>query len=252
MYANPHIDWAFVAIISFFGLFTLLIFYLRREDRREGYPLEDESGRLEPQGGVLFTAQPKTFLLFEGGTYTAPNGSRDQRPIAARPASRSPGSPLIPTGNPMVDGVGPAAYAQRARTPLLDVHGRPRILPMRVATNFHVSPGDSDPRGLRVMGADRVIAGRVSDIWVDTAEGMVRYLQVSLDANGGEVLLPITMCLVDAPRQVTVDAIAGRQFASVPRLSNPDSVTLDEEERVCAYFGGGFLYASPERSEPVL
>jgi photosynthetic reaction center H subunit len=38
----------------------------------------------------------------------------------------------------------------------------------------------------------------------------------------------------------------------VPVLSSPDQVTLDEEERVCAYYGGGFLYATPARAEALI
>jgi photosynthetic reaction center H subunit len=29
-------------------------------------------------------------------------------------------------------------------------------------------------------------------------------------------------------------------------------VTLDEEERIVAYFGGGYLYSSPSRQEPLI
>ena len=48
MYASHYgIDFASISIILFFIFFTLLIIYLRREDRREGYPLEeDPSGRV--------------------------------------------------------------------------------------------------------------------------------------------------------------------------------------------------------------
>jgi photosynthetic reaction center H subunit len=38
----------------------------------------------------------------------------------------------------------------------------------------------------------------------------------------------------------------------VPKIARPDQVTLYEEERVVAYYGGGFLYAVPSRSEPIL
>jgi photosynthetic reaction center H subunit len=38
----------------------------------------------------------------------------------------------------------------------------------------------------------------------------------------------------------------------VPRLENPEQITFYEEERVAAYYGGGFLYATAARSEPRL
>ena len=58
----------------------------------------------------------------------------------------------------------------------------------------------------------------------------------------------MTMALINKSlRHVLVDAITAAQFAGVPRLSNPDQVTFYEEERVVAYYGGGFLYATPSR-----
>jgi photosynthetic reaction center H subunit len=107
---------------------------------------------------------------------------------------------------------------------------------------------------MTVLGADRAAAGVVSDVWVDKAEYLIRYLEVELAAVPGKrVLLPMPMAVVDkSRRQVKVDAILAPQFVNVPTLSNPDQVTLDEEERVTAYYGGGYLYATPARLEPLL
>ncbi len=247
------VDFALVSIILFFIFFLGLILYLRREDRREGYPLEEDgSGRARTAGGLLFMPPPKTFVLAAGGTYTVPNNDRDRRPIAAR-RGVAPGSPLIPTGNPLVDGVGPAAYAERAKVPEMTAHGTPKIVPMRVATDFYVPKGDADPRGMLVVGADGGAAGTVSDIWVDRPEWQIRYLEVTLNGGGGNVLLPITISKINkSKRHVVVDAITAAQFADVPKIAGSDQVTLYEEERVVAYYGGGFLYATPERSEPLL
>ena len=253
--AHNGIDFAAISIIAFFGFFVFLILYLRREDRREGYPLEEDgSGRLQPEGGLLFKALPKTFILPGGrGKLTVPNDNRDRRPLAARRASVVPGSPLIPTGNPMVDGIGPGAYAERAKVPDLTAHGDLKIVPMRVARNFSVAKEDSDPRGMQVFGLDGKMAGTVADIWVDRAEWTIRYLEVVLSAGGHRVLLPITQSLIDkGRRRVNVDAITAAQFADVPKLEKPDQVTFYEEERVVAYYGGGFLYAVPSRLEPVI
>ena len=254
MYASHlGIDFAVISVFSFFAFFVTLILYLRREDRREGYPLEeDPSGLVRTAGGVLFTALPKTFHLPSGGTLTVPNKNRDRRPIAARRTSVSPGSPSVPTGNPLADGVGPASYAERAKVPDLTAHGDLKIVPMRVASNFHIARGDPDPRGMLVLGADNAVAGSVSDIWVDRAEWTIRYLEVALN-SGGTVLLPITGALIrQARRHVLVDAITAAQFDGVPRLGNPDQVTFYEEERIVAYYGGGYLYATPARAEPFL
>ena len=256
MYASHYgIDFASISIVLFFIFFAMLVIYLRREDRREGYPLEeDPSGRVRTAGGLLFTALPKTFRLANGrGEVTVPNKNRDRRPIAARRASITPGSPLVPTGNPMVDGVGPGAYAERAKVPDLTAHGDLKIVPMRVAQNFSIAKGDADPRGMLVIGADQRIAGMVKDVWIDRAEWQVRYLEVLLESSGESVLLPITGALIKASRRhVLVDAITAAQFAQVPRLANADQVTFYEEERIVAYYGGGYLYASPSRAEPLL
>jgi photosynthetic reaction center H subunit len=250
-------------ILSVFVLFFVgLIIYLRREDRREGYPLEQEaSGKLEPGGGLFFTAKPKTFILaHDQGLLLKPNIQRESQAVNARPTSRAPGSPLQPTGDPMMAGVGPGAFAQRARKPELTFHGATKIVPLRVATEFVVDTGTADPRGMTVIGVDGVAGGVVSDVWVDRSEYMVRYLEVAVTPVEGAapaaiktVLVPMTMVVIHkSAKTVKVDAITGAQFAQAPVLENPDQITLYEEERVTAYYGGGYLYATPSRSEPWL
>jgi photosynthetic reaction center H subunit len=256
-YIFGTVDAAEFCLIAFFVFFAGLVFYLRREDRREGYPLEDDvSGRLEPLGGLFFTAQPKTFILPHGhGTRTYPNpDNRDRRPVAARRSAPMDGAPIEPTGNALLDGVGPGAFAERPHYPDLALDGRPRLAPLRIATDFHLASQDPDPRGMTVVGADGVAAGTVSDIWVDRAEVLIRYLEVSVGDNAGQtVMLPMTMAKVEGgKRRVRVHAILGSQFAQVPALSSPDQITLYEEERVMGYYGGGHLYATRDRQEPWL
>jgi photosynthetic reaction center H subunit len=149
--------------------------------------------------------------------------------------------------------VGPASYAERAKVPDVTFHGDLKIVPMRVAVDFAVAKGDPDPRGMSVIGTDGARAGMITDIWVDRAEAMIRYLEVTLEPGGGSVLLPMTMARVDKRRRhVKVSAVTAAQFADVPKLEHPDQITFYEEERVTAYYGGGFLYATPDRSEPLL
>jgi photosynthetic reaction center H subunit len=38
----------------------------------------------------------------------------------------------------------------------------------------------------------------------------------------------------------------------VPGLRNPDVVTRLEEDKICAFYAGGHLYATPERAEPLV
>ncbi len=250
---TPGIDVALLVFWAFLLFFVSLIFYLRREDRREGYPLEDEvSGRLDTPGGVLHTGSTKSFLLpFGHGVVTAPTKGREPVDIAARRTDRFPGAPYAPTGNPLVDGIGPAAWADRAKRPDIDMDGHPRIIPLGAATGFGIAREDSDLSGWPVIGADGGVAGQVSGLWIDTADRLVRYIQIGSD--GGPLLAPMMMAKIDRRRRrVVIDALNADQFAGVPRLEATNQITLYEEERVQAYFGGGYLYANADRQEPFL
>ena len=256
-----------LTLTLFTAFFFGLVIYLRREDRREGYPIEDDiTGRPEPVMGIFFAAQPKTFNLPNGSIVSKPDGVRDGRdlPVAR---GRVSGTPLQPVGDGMLAGVGPGAYAERAKTPDLTDHGALKVVPLRSLPDFVVDKRDPDPRGMTVFGADRLPAGVVTDVWIDRGEILIRYLEVELAAGapaglsvvGGSsaarrVLLPMTMATISrgAARAVKVNAILASQFAGVPALTVPDSITRDEEGRVCAYYGGGYLYATPARTEPLI
>jgi photosynthetic reaction center H subunit len=258
---TSYIDVAQITLYAFWIFFAGLIFYLRTEDKREGYPLESErSSRVLVQGFPPIPS-PKTFLLPHGGTVSAPSGTADTREVRAEPIAAWLGAPLEPVGRPMLDGVGPAAYAARADVPELTVEGEPSIVPMRVATDTSVAAEDVSPIGMEVVGADRQVAGIVRDIWIDRVEPQIRYLEVELPAQAQaqpaaaprRVLLPITLARISArSKQVRVKSILARQFADVPALKNPDQVTKLEEDRIAAYYAGGNLYATPARLGPVL
>ncbi len=252
---TSYFDVAQVTLYAFWIFFAGLIIYLRREDKREGYPLEsDRSGRVEVVGFPRMP-EPKSFKLPHGGTSYAPDGKADSRPINAVPMGPWPGAPLEPTGNPMVDGVGPAAYAERANVADLAHDGKPKIVPLRVATEFSLDPRDPNPIGMLVYGADGKPGGKVCDAWVDRSEYLLRYYEVELsnDAGTTRVLLPTPLSNVDRGlNRVKVQTILSTQFADVPKLANPEQVTLLEEDKITAYYGGGQLYATPQRSEPLL
>lgn len=155
--------------------------------------------------------------------------------------------------NPMLSGLGPAAYADRANVPDLTVDGDPKVVPLRSLPSFYIEPRDPDPRGMTVVGADGAIAGTVSDVWVDRSEPQLRYFEVSLSDGGGSVLLPATMAKVDVRRSlVKVSSILGSQFADVPRPARDDQITLREEDQVMAYFAAGDLFRTPDRRGPLL
>jgi photosynthetic reaction center H subunit len=250
-----YIDVAQLVLYAFWIFFFGLVVYLRREDKREGYPLE--SGRTTRSGGRVIVQgfpavpTPKTFRLAHGGTAMAPRVTSEPA-LRAAPSAPWSGSPLEPTGNPMIDGVGPAAYALRAEVPDMTWDGRPRIVPLRVADDHVVESRDPDPRGMEVLGADGRVGGVVRDLWVDRSEPQFRYLEIEV-AGGRRVLLPVYHMTVDGRRrEVRVKAIMGHQFADAPGLANPDQVTLREEDRIGAYYASGHLYAEPSRQEPLL
>lgn len=259
---TSYIDVAQVVLYTFWLFFAGVIFYLRREDKREGYPLDSDRSERAPRVSVVgFPAMPspKTFKLAHGGTVMAPSASRtDRRTIAAEPVGAWPGAPLEPTGDPMRDGVGPAAYAEREDAPELTIDGHPNIVPMRTAGDFLIAPEDEDPRGMEVIAADRQTAGIVADVWVDMAEPQIRYLEVDIvdpavAAGVRRVLLPIHFAKIDQEhRRVNVQAVLAEHFAHVPALKNPNLVTKREEDRITAYFASGTLYATPARLGPIL
>jgi photosynthetic reaction center H subunit len=254
-YIAGSIDAAELALAAFFLFFIALVFWLRREDRREGYPLEHEmTGVIDTVGGFLSTAVPKRFILpFDRGTVVVPVGRAEGREpvnIAAKRYENFPGAPYVPTGNPLVDGVGPASYANRANWPDQDAHGRARIVPLSTEGDISVWSGNRDPRGMHVIAADGKVAGKVTDLWIDRAEHQVRYLSIET-TSGKTVLAPMAMASVSAAG-VEIDAINAADYDAVPQLASPTEITRYEEERVIGYFGGGYLYANADRQEPWL
>jgi photosynthetic reaction center H subunit len=254
-----YIDVAQIALYAFWIFFAGLIYYLHREDKREGYPLESDrsGGRIDVQGWPRIP-KPKTFLLRDGTTVSAPNFKVSPRPVGGTPIGRHLGAPLEPTGNPMLAAVGPGSYADRADVPDQTVDGGLRLVPLRAAPDFHVSGNDPDPRGMPVVGADGKVGGKVVDVWVDRAEVIFRYLEVEVPVSTAgaatlprRVLLPINFTRI-GDRRVKVRSILSHQFADVPVTKKPNEVTLLEEEKVMAYYGGGTLYATPQRQEPLL
>ncbi len=255
--AEHYIDAAQVTIWVFWFFFAGLIYYLRTEDKREGYPLdsditENTGGRVKTYGFPEPPA-PKTFVLpHNQGTVVAP---REEPPLKVNATPTAPfhGAPMDPVGDPMLSGFGPAASPDRPKHCDLTIDGQPKIVPLRVAKDFSIHERDPDPRGMTVVGLDGEVAGTVSDVWVDRSEPQIRYLEVEVAATKKKVLLPIGFSRFDKrKRLVKVHAIKAAHFANVPALAKPDQVTLYEEDKICAYYAGGKLYAAADRAGPWL
>jgi photosynthetic reaction center H subunit len=248
-----HMDAAELMFYVFVMFFIGLVIWLRREDRREGYPLEtDVGGHLLNNDGLLQMALPKTFHLpFDQGSVTTPTKGREALEVPnARRTAPWAGSPLEPIGDGVGAGVGPGAYAQRSDFADVSHDGKPRIVPIG-STDISVEGRDPDPRGMDVLGADGAVAGTVNDLWVDRSEMMIRYLSVSIGKQS--VLLPMTMALIDKRRRVVrCSALNASQFSGAPGIAKKGQITRLEEEKITAYFGSGYLYATPDRQEPYL
>ena len=327
-----EIDVAQLVLYAFWIFFAGLIFYLRMEDRREGYPLESEVTGEPIDPGAIYGPSLKVFKLPDGSTLDTMRP--DTRPLALKQTEAFSGSTYVPTGDPMIDGVGAASWVQRRDVVDRTGEGEPRIVPMRLLPDYSVAEQDIDPRGLPVIGCDGKVAATVKDIWLDQGECFIRYLELELpeekqaapspapvapaasaeappapapmgetpmgeapvgaapaggaapiggaapmggdapiggeapaapaptpapapapvvQAPTGALLMPMTMVrLSSRPAQVKTGSIRSDQFADVPRTKSPDQITLLEEEKVVAYFTGGYLYAEPERQEPII
>jgi photosynthetic reaction center H subunit len=248
---TAYVDVAQLVLYLFWIFFAGLIYYLVRENHREGYPLDTDRG---VQEGWPPVPSPKTYRLADGSEVQVPR-PHDGPPASmnAEPVHRYAGSPIEPTGNPLLAGVGPGAYANRADVPDLDHHGDPKIVPLALAAGCGVSEKDPDPRGMTVVDCYGDAAGTVRELWLDRAEMAFRYLEVEVPVAGGtrRVLLPFTFSRITHDG-VTVHAILAEQFANVPAIKANDRVTLLEEERITAYYGAGLLYAEPQRTEPLV
>lgn len=181
---TDYVDVAQVTLYVFWGFFAGLIFYIRREDKREGYPLTtselpEQTGRL--LDGFPPMPPPKTFVRHDGVvTYSPSTEGPSPPPLTCRPVALWPGAPIEPLGNPLLAGVGPGAWVDRIDEPDTTYRGDLKIIPLRASQVMAVDPEGLDPRGMRVVGADRVVAGRVVDLWVDVVEKSLRYLEVEI------------------------------------------------------------------------
>ena len=239
-----NFDLASLSIWLFWLFFAGLIYYLQTENMREGFPLVDEDGT--PESGLgLPLPSDKTFKLPHGrGEVTVPSGQHgDRDDLALARTSAGGGFPHAPTGDPMKDGVGPASWAPRRDVPELDAHGHPKIKPMAGLESFFVSAG-RDPRGLPVLSRDDQVVAHVSDMWVDEAEQLVRYLEVELEPEygSGKRLMPMTMSKIKE-KWVQVKSLNRGHFDGIPQTASKDQITLLEEEKIMSWFAGGTLYS---------
>jgi photosynthetic reaction center H subunit len=252
-----YIDGAQIALYLFWFFFAGLVWWIRREDRREGYPLETDLPRkVWGTNSFIFFPPEKTVTRPDGSDFTTPDYNRDEREMQARRSMKNEGYPYLPEGEALTSKMGPASYPEgRGDKPELTREGHEAIVPMRIAEGYSVFAGP-DPRGWDVIGADGEKAGTCTDIWVDRAEMLVRYLEMTVDSleEGDAVrLVPINMLVLQRfAGVVDVEALKAADFVKIPAIAGAEQITLNEEDKVRAFFAGARLYGDPRSAEPLI
>jgi len=269
-YITQYIDVAQLALYLFWLFFVFLVLYLNKESRREGFPLRYHENDKGAPNTDYKVPEAKTYELLNGETVHLPSGKNDDhRELNATPLAAWPGAPLVPNGDAMIDGLGPAAWAERADHPDMTPDGGPRIVPLSTLPpeEFFVAKKSTNPTGMDVRACDGVVVGKIVDIMLDRMEMLPRYYQVALN-SGKTVLLPmmymtmkrkarvtdpdgsLTERLIDGrEKEVRVVSLNSAQFENVPQCASDSVVTLLEEDKIQAYYGGAHVYGSPERTQ---
>ncbi|MEM9782726.1 MAG: photosynthetic reaction center subunit H [Pseudomonadota bacterium] len=250
-YIIGRIDLAQIALYAFWAFFFGLVAYLTREGMREGYPtISEVDGKPLSKAFIFPRPGPKTFLRRDGSTNTVPE-MPDEYELKAIPTTAQTGAPVTPTGDPLVDGVGPAAWVNRPDVPDRNHAGDIRLRPMRFDNEFRIADLDYDPRGFDVVCCDGEVVGKVADVWIDRAEQLIRYVEV--ETSAGLKLVPMNLArIVGASERLQVRSVTAEQLRKAPTQKAEDEITLLEEDKVQAYFTGGTLYAHPSRTEPLI
>jgi len=250
-----YFDVAQLALYLFWLFFAALVIWIQRENMREGFPLLSEQTEEKLPTAGLALPEPKLFKLpHGGGEKYVPGPNQDELRGSLDDVTARTGydlsSPIVPTGDPLADGVGPAAWVQRADVPDMTHHGDPKIVPMRIDPEWEIHSGSREIRGREVMSGDDQAVGTVKDVWVDRSESLIRYIEIELK-DGTSRLAPMTLAYVNWWKPtVTIRSLYAANFPGVPTTAKPDQITLLEEDKISAYYCGGLLYASKSREEP--
>lgn len=106
-----NLDMAILCVAAFFLFFLGLVYHLRQEDKREGYPLESSNGRgrAERREGFPPVPRPKTFPLPHGrGVATAAHAEPSPEPPI--PGAGPDGFPIPLGSDPLAEGIGAASW----------------------------------------------------------------------------------------------------------------------------------------------
>ncbi|MBI1403510.1 MAG: hypothetical protein GC147_09870 [Porphyrobacter sp.] len=242
------LDAAMVCVIAFVTFFAGLVWHLRSEDKREGYPLERQGadGRLHYVEGFPAVPAPKYFRRpHDRGIAQAPRAERPD-PVVDYDNLPSPGFPIRPGDDPLMQGIGAAAYTRdREDKPDLDVAGEPKIIPLNDSHEYYVPEGDPDPRGWPLYSADNECVGTVDDLWFNRAEFFLRYYEFTLEGEEGKRLAP-AFFIETRPKERIVRAttLVAKDLRRVPPRKHTEFISMQEEDRLNGFFAGGIVYSA--------
>ena len=241
---TQHIDLPQLAFWLFFLAFVAICWFLRKNDKREGYPLVASPFVGGAMLGAPDPGTPLTYVLNEGGTTSTPH-DYPQAPAAVLPLYRFDGTPFRPTAELLGTSLGPGAWVMRKDEPMLTEGGELLLQPLRLCHEWSVSRGEANPRGMAVFDCRWRPVGIVADVWIDRGIRIIRHLEVELreQLGGGRVLVPIYhTTIAEAAREIRVTALSGPEFRAIPMPAAPDRITAREEDRLNAYFAAGRFY----------
>ena len=237
---TQHIDLPQILFWAFALAFVYLCYELRKNDKREGYPMKASPFSKRHLEGFPLRDEPQTYLLNEGGETQAPH-NYPQAQTSSRPLYPFDGTPLVPVGNPLLAGIGPGAWVMRNAAPMRVENGDLLLQPMRLLPEWTIGKADADPRGMRVFDWRWNEVGVVRDMWIDQGIKIIRFLEVEVAA--GIRLVPIYHTAInEKAREVRVTALSAFQFDEIPRQANPDVLDAREDERLNAYFAAGNFF----------
>ena len=250
---TDHIDLPQAAVTLFFIFFVLLVWHLRRADKREGYPMQAPPFDRTPLLGFPAPPEmPAEYELLEGGTTLAPH-AYPQPKLHARPLYKFAGTPLVPVGNPLLAAIGPGAWVNRRDEPMVTERHNLMLQPLRLLHDWSLAPGETDPRGMIVFDWRWLEIGVVRDVWIDRSIEIIRMLEIELRPGLGRthILAPIYHTDIrERAREVRIESLRAHQFADVPMPAAPERITAREDDRLNAYYAAGRFYRDTSMTDP--
>jgi len=126
---TQYVDVAQIVLYIFWVFFFGLIYYLLRENHREGYPMDNGRENGPKMDGWPAVPTPKVYKLANGHEVLSPDHKRPDGVFKGQPMHPWLGAPLEPVGDPLLAGLGPGAWANRADVPEMTMKVKSRSCP---------------------------------------------------------------------------------------------------------------------------